>query len=87
MKSVCLQVDKISATAVALARPTVFQKVVVGRLPHQCNRCFASRAVHATSPGKTVAILNNRDVDITLAPGTFSRTSDFAESPTTCGNT
>ncbi|MGB8011686.1 MAG: LamG-like jellyroll fold domain-containing protein [Terriglobales bacterium] len=50
---------------------------------------FASRTVDTTSPAKTVMILNNRDVTLTIDPFTFGGADplDFDDPSTTCGGT
>jgi len=50
---------------------------------------FASQEVGTISPAKTVMILNNRDVTLTIDPFTFAGAdpSDFGDPSTTCGGT
>jgi hypothetical protein len=50
---------------------------------------FASEVVGVTSPAKTVTLINNRDVVLTIDGFTFAGAdpSDFAVSSTTCGST
>jgi hypothetical protein len=90
-------IDEVEAFKVALSSSkilSIFKAGSAGKckgpvIVTPTKETFALQTVGTTSPAKTVMILNNRDVTLTIDPFTFTGAdpADFGESSTTCAST
>jgi hypothetical protein len=90
-------IDEVEAFKVALSAAKILSIFKAGHagkckgpvVVTPAKETFASQTVGTTSPAKTVTILNNRNVTLTIDPFTFAGAdpADFGESSTTCGST
>ena len=89
-------IDEVEAFRVALPQATIeaiYNKRSVGEckdpvIVTPSSETFAPQTVRTTSPAKTVTVINNRNIPITINDSTFggADTGDFAQATTTCGS-